>query len=163
MLTVVNTKGNVLDVQSFLLLEHGALPVYIMQGCNAQGVMGSGLAVQVKNKYPEAYLDYKRLCDSLPKGGRLGHYSITAIGGRRWIVNAITQEFYGTDGKRYTSYDAVADVCEKLRNCFGKEKVVLAIPKKFASDRGGACWKVVKQLIKYELKDKNVILYIVGL
>ena len=30
----------------------------IVHGCNAQGVMGSGVAKQLRAKYPEIYVDY---------------------------------------------------------------------------------------------------------
>lgn len=161
MLTTVNTKGNLLDKFSYLLLEHGHLPLYIMHGCNAQGVMGSGIAKQIKVKYPEAYTAYKQLCNAMPKDQLVGRYCIANIGNEISVINAITQENYGTDGKRYTSYDAVSEVCNELSQQFSGEKIIIAIPKLFASDRGGACWKVVKQLIKSEFKDKEIILYIV--
>lgn len=161
MLTTINTKGDLLDKYSYLLLEHGHLPLYILHGCNAQGVMGSGVAKQIKTKYPEAYTAYKQLYNSMPKDQLIGRYCIASVYDNLSIINAITQEKYGTDGKRYTSYDAVSEVCNELAQQFGNDEVVIAIPKKFASDRGGACWKTIKQLIKSEFKDKNIILYIV--
>ena len=161
MLKVINKKGDLLDIHSWLMVKHGIYPIFLVQGCNAQGVMGSGVALQVKHKIPESYRSYKSLCNSLPVCERLGRYTVSGFGSGKYMVNAITQENYGTDGKRYTSYDAVSEVFRELAVYVGKEEVVMAIPKKFASDRGGACWKAVKQIIKSELKDTNVILYVV--
>ena len=39
---------------------------------NCRGVMGAGLAKQVKEKYPEAYEQYKALCDQFGSS-LLGH------------------------------------------------------------------------------------------
>ena len=161
MLKLIQTKGDVLDKYSYLRLEHGGYPLYVIHGCNAQGVMGSGIAKQVKVKHPEAYTEYRRMYHAFPNGKMLGRYCVAGVGSDFSIINAVTQEFYGTDGKKYTSYDAVSNIFKDIAKDFKGQKVVMAIPKKFASDRGGACWKTVKQLIKSELEDTDIILYIV--
>lgn len=77
----------------------------IVHGCNAQGVMGSGVAAIVKKLYPEAYKWYKTT--QKLSGLKLGHINITSTSTPVHVGNAITQEFYGRDGKQYVSYDAV--------------------------------------------------------
>lgn len=86
----------------------------IVHGCNAQGVMGSGIALQIKETYPEAYAVYKQ-CE-VTKGLNLGEYSTVDVGDIRefYIVNMITQQNYGKDGKKYVSYDAIHDGFTKL-------------------------------------------------
>lgn len=39
---------------------------------NCQGVMGSGIAKQVREKYPVVYRDYKRMCDIYAPNALLG-------------------------------------------------------------------------------------------
>jgi O-acetyl-ADP-ribose deacetylase (regulator of RNase III) len=94
----------------------------IVHGCNAQGVMKSGLALQVKEQYPAVYKAYRDAIPKIPRsetgqanvGGnlqkgtlKLGSISQAEVSPNKWIVNAITQFNYGYDGKRYVSYDAV--------------------------------------------------------
>ena len=76
---------------------------YIAHGCNAQGVMGSGVALAIRNKWPKAYIDYVRY---IKDGGTLGG-SIVSVNDDKYIINLITQEFFGNDGKRYASPPAI--------------------------------------------------------
>lgn len=78
----------------------------IVHGCNAQGVMGSGVAAIVKKLYPFAYDVYKA-CKRSKRGLVLGDISVLHSLSGPSIVNAITQENYGRDGVRYVDYDAV--------------------------------------------------------
>ena len=81
----------------------------IVHGCNAQGVMGSGVAKQLRAKYPQIFEDYVahlELCkiEDVPV---LGFVSYTQVSKELYIANAITQEFYGRDGKQYVDYSAL--------------------------------------------------------
>lgn len=81
----------------------------IVHGCNAQGVMGSGVAKQLRAKYPEIYGAYVKHLDSFKaKSSKpLGSVSFVAVHSGLIVANAITQEFYGRDGKQYVSYEAL--------------------------------------------------------
>src|SRR5215217_4845823 len=87
--------------------------IFIAHGCNAQGVMGSGVALGIKNKYPQAYLDYVRFIKSANtlKMSALGHSVITKTSDKV-IMNLITQESFGRDGKKYVNYEAIVDSLE---------------------------------------------------
>lgn len=52
-------KGNLLDVTKGI----------IMHGCNCQGVMGSGVALAVKRKYPLAFDRYSQMCADFKDDG----------------------------------------------------------------------------------------------
>jgi O-acetyl-ADP-ribose deacetylase (regulator of RNase III) len=95
-------KGNLLDVESGILVH----------GCNCQGVWGSGVASQMKEKYPEAF---KRYVSDLKKNDSarmaLGTISYHEVHPTLTVFSAFTQEFYGRDkNARYVSYDAL-DAC----------------------------------------------------
>lgn len=77
---------------------------FIIHGCNGQGVMGSGVAAIIRSQYPVAYQTYMRQADT---GYILGEVIPAIVEPNLVIVNAITQEYYGTD-KRYADYDAIA-------------------------------------------------------
>lgn len=79
----------------------------IVHGCNAQGVMGSGVAKAVKEMYPGAFTQYSN--DIMTNWAGLGDISVyTPVPNELIIVSAITQEFYGREpNTRYVSYDAI--------------------------------------------------------
>lgn len=88
--------GNALDVQTGI----------IVHGCNCQGVMGGGIALEVKNRFPDAYHEYMRVHNA--RGLKLGQISFAEVSQNKFIVNAQTQDQFGRPG-RNVSYDAVAD------------------------------------------------------
>lgn len=90
-------KGNLLDVKRGI----------IVHGCNAQGVMGSGVAKAVKEMYPGAFTQYSN--DIVANWFGLGDISVYTVEPNELIVvSAITQEFYGREpNTRYVSYDAI--------------------------------------------------------
>ena len=62
---------------------------HIIHGCNAQGVMGSGVAKLIRDKYPSAYTDYNDVYNN--KGLELGEIVISVQNDGKIICNAITQ------------------------------------------------------------------------
>lgn len=108
-------KGDLLDVTSGV----------IVHGCNMQGVMGSGVAKAVREKYPDCYARYKlSLETTLEQKPKLGdiiwyYHNPTNTDSRAgfWIANALTQENYGRDpNKRYVNYIAIANVFKIIHN-----------------------------------------------
>lgn len=135
--------------------RHNGEAIAIMHGCNAQGVMGSGAALGVKNKYPEAFRVYQRVHST--SGLKLGTIVPVEVVDEEnnpvTVLNAITQETFGSDGARYTSYDAVASVIAAA-NQWAKTNMPTdgKIPKillpLIGSVRGGGKWKVIEQIIE---------------
>jgi O-acetyl-ADP-ribose deacetylase (regulator of RNase III) len=86
-------KGNLLD-----MADAGEFDI-IVQGCNCFNTMGSGIAKQIKERYPYAYAaDQKTEQGSIDK---LGTYTTAVSGGKAWqfmIVNAYTQFDYNRAG-----------------------------------------------------------------
>jgi hypothetical protein len=62
------------------------------------------------------------------------------------IINMFSQEHYGYDGKRYTSYDAFWSCLGHIRESIPKGSKI-AFPYKIGSDRGGANWDVIYTMI----------------
>ncbi len=80
----------------------------LVHGCNAQGVMGSGIAKIVKDQHPFAYLAYKQA--QRRYGLKLGQVIVweNDAPAERSIANVITQKWYGRDANvQYVDYDAV--------------------------------------------------------
>lgn len=136
-------KGNLLDVKSGI----------IVHGANAQGVMGSGVAKVVKEKYPECFAEYRREYESL--GLDLGsivwwnsdmeNRKNTPLPQLLFIANGITQKFYGTD-KRHVNYVAIADVFKEVIRQAKSIKLDVHFPK-IGAGLGGGDWNIIEAII----------------
>lgn len=130
----------------------------ILHQVNCQGVMGSGVAKQVKEKYPSVYTQYLSLCDKNSDNTKLllGCVQPCPIGFDRFIVNLFAQDKYGRN-KCYTDYDALR-ICLKRVNSLFSGKAI-AIPYMMSCGRGGGDWNIVSKMIEDEMKDCDVTIY----
>lgn len=120
---------------------------------NCQGVMGSGIAKQVREKYPAVYKDYKSMCSIYNPKALLGiaqfvgtdkMYNTPFIG----IFNLFGQENFGYDGKCYTNYTALYKCFEKVKEDTMDDKYTIAIPYLMGCYRGGGDWNIVYEMIE---------------
>ena len=131
----------------------------IVHGCNAQGVMGSGVALAIRNKYPEAAKKYFKMKED----GRmqLGCCTFCRQDDGKMVINAITQEFYGRNPHVvYVSYAAIAHVFKNI-NEWAKlySKKAIAIPKIGAGLANGD-WGIIEKIIEEECTDVQVVCYV---
>lgn len=124
---------------------------------NCQGVMGSGIAKQVREKYPVVYEKYKHYCDIYSSEALLGIAQFVGTVRRHatpfiGIFNLYAQEKYGYDGKQYTNYNALCKCFENIKESIpktpGEQKYVIAIPYMMSCCRGGANWELVYGFIE---------------
>jgi O-acetyl-ADP-ribose deacetylase (regulator of RNase III) len=129
----------------------------IIHGCNAQGVMGAGVASTIKINFPQAYKLYKNI-HSYGKL-KLGSNSYVKCDGKI-IVNAITQEFYGRELKQYVSYEAIRSCMKELKNYINTNNIStsIAMPK-IGSGLGGGSWDIIERIIKEELSEFEIKVY----
>ena len=129
----------------------------IMHQVNCKGVMNSGVAKAIKEKWPIVFDEYLRFYQNLTTDVLLGITQFVKIGTDRYVANLFAQEKYGYDGIRYTSYDAI-DKCLKsvARNAENGEINRVAMPYKMSSDRGGADWDVILALVNSAFKDTDI-------
>lgn len=125
---------------------------------NCQGVMGSGIAKQIRATYPTVYEAYKDVCKTYGGDAMFGCSHFCPIdNGERYIANMFAQYNYGYDGKRYTNYVALRsclrDVAEKFKG------QTVALPFNLGCGRGGGDWNTVLQIIREELGDCDVTIY----
>lgn len=131
----------------------------ILHGCNSKGVMGSGVAKIVRERFPAAYEAYTLWCS---KGFRLGQYIAVPEHGKI-IINAVTQQNYGKvvdqtgpNPVRYISYDAVAEIMNSLNKEYSGS--VIAMPT-IGAALGGGDWSVISAIIESELTDVKAVVY----
>jgi O-acetyl-ADP-ribose deacetylase (regulator of RNase III) len=85
---------------------------WILHGVNCKGVMGSGIAKVLRDKYPGIYKEYKALCDA--RGvDNLGLVDVVAINSSvLLVINCFTQASFGYNKTiKYADQNAI-------RNCF---------------------------------------------
>lgn len=133
---------------------------FILHQVNCQGVMGSGVAKQVKDKFPKVYDAYKEWCNTISLNELLGEFQFvntqkdygTSFKG---IVNLFAQNNFGYDGNRYTDYDALRNCLEQVKGCIISKRTI-AIPYLMSCYRGGGDWNVVYKMIEEIFGDSNI-------
>ena len=122
---------------------------HIVHGCTAQGVMGSGVALGIKNTFPAAYKDYMSIHNS--GGLMLGRAYPVPINDDLVVWNAITQEGFGSPF-RNTSYDAIATCFEQISGIISLMENAITpaeihIPM-IGAARGGGNWEIIREIIE---------------
>ncbi len=124
----------------------------MVHGCNAQGVMGSGFAGFLRSKYPNVFSVYQSEYQK-KKHLDLGTITYYSPDKQLYIVNGITQEFYGRDGKRYVDYHAVRKVFQNVRKLAHEVKVYDIHFPLIGCGLAGGDWEVISKIIEEELPD----------
>lgn len=130
----------------------------VIHQVNCKGIMGAGLAKEVRSLYPMAYDYYMHKCNNDGYGERsLGSAQFVLVADTerniRYIVNLFGQNEYGRD-KRYTSYDAIASGLQEVKDFIRSHVlakgygVVVRIPYRMGCGLGGGEWDIVYSIIK---------------
>lgn len=134
-------NGNILDAKENI----------IVQSVNHQGVMGGGLALQIKNKYPEIDKEgyfYQSMCktmtfEEIKQEGLIAYYST----GNQYIASIFGQDQYGRD-KQYTDYVALGNGLNTVKLFAENMLYSIAIPSGLGCGLGGGDWQVVEDIIQ---------------
>lgn len=124
---------------------------YVVHGCNAQAVMGSGVAATLRAAYPIIYDPYAAHC-------RMHNFSRTALGTFcevkvepfASVVNLITQEHFGKQSCRYVDYEAIYNGFKHIRTLVDSSshsRIGIHFPLIGAGLAHGD-WSIISQCIK---------------
>ena len=113
---------------------------------NCQGVMGSGVAKQVREKFSTVYEAYKSWCSEYTPKHLLGRAQPVNTNNNTIIVNIFAQENFGYDGKCYTDYNALRNGLKTV--CLNFKNKIIALPYLMACHRGGGDWNIVYKIIE---------------
>lgn len=157
-------KGNLLD-----LADKGEFD-FIMHGCNCQNLMGAGIALQIRKRYPvafEADTDYfvnhvhPTPIQALYKARTsllLGNYSIASVydenanhedGPKFTIINAYTQILPGAN----FDINALIVVMKKINLIYAGKRIGLPL---IGAGIGGGHWESICNAIRFTLTDMDV-------
>lgn len=124
----------------------------MVQQVNCQGVMGSGLAKAIRDKYPEVFHHYRAEFELGML--ELGYTSYIEVEPDKYVANICGQKFYGRDGKQYTNYEALRSGLEDVKMMAEQLKVDVVIPYKIGCVLGGGDWDgVVLPMVEEVFKD----------
>ena len=145
---------------------------YICQQVNCMGKMNSGIAKQIREKWPIVYQNYMAKCNfSHPSGyirpelllgdiqivGLWDDYNETEF--HQSVINMYSQLNYGYDGRRYTSYDAFWNCVNLIKQSVPTDKKI-GFPYNIGCGLGGANWNVILTMIDTVLADYTFEIYI---
>lgn len=141
-------KGNLLDSKEN----------YICHQVNCMGRMGSGVAAQIREKWPIVYKDYKNLLDFwLSPKEAFGHSQFCKVNVNQYVINMYAQYNYGTNPNRlYTDYEAFKTCLKEIADA---HVGTIAFPKYIGCGLGNGDWDIILSMIEKELSDREVYIY----
>lgn len=167
------------EIKNQNLLDSGAQ--VIVHQVNCMGVMGSGVAKQVKDRFPEVFLKYRESVNTLEGKCLGGCLTVEALPNLR-IANLFGQYYYRgykedyqytcddsyerpelnehCEAIRFTNYEAFYRGLVRLRQELREDEKKIAFPYKIGCGRGGADWSIIECMIKsvFSDSDKEIII-----
>ncbi|WP_312117643.1 macro domain-containing protein [Brevibacillus reuszeri] len=127
---------------------------------NCKGVMGSGVAKLIKEKYPEAFTVYKEICnETVDKQELLGICQLIECAEGKTVANLFGQLKYGRGKEQYTDYAALEKALNELKNRATKTNSSIALPFNIGCGLANGSWDVVSKMIEEIYSDYDVTLY----
>lgn len=137
----------------------------ILHGVNCLGVMGAGIAAQIKRRFPIAFHEYNKMVHfhktaGIPLIGRAQFVEVTM---GHYIVNAFTQEKTAKySGEKVISYSAILNsLMLTAQECVERGITGISMPK-IGSDLGGGDWSIIRSIINavFESVGVKVTVYV---
>lgn len=142
-------EGDILETRN----QHGS--TIICHQVNCQGVMGAGLAKQIKQRWPHVFTSYRNFLDR--SATALGHSQLVEVDENLFVANIFAQNGYGTN-RRHTDYGAVAKAFDSLSlKTIRDDKVY--IPYGMGCGLGGGDWDAYLEIAVAFIPDLVVVKY----
>jgi O-acetyl-ADP-ribose deacetylase (regulator of RNase III) len=137
------TQGNLLD----------AKVEAVVNTVNTVGVMGKGIALMFKERFPENYKAYAAACAA--EEVKIGKMFVTAgveLDGPKWIINFPTKQHW----RQPTKFEWIRSGLDDLKRVIEEKKIrSIAVPP-LGCGNGGLDWQEVRRLIEAALADVDV-------
>jgi O-acetyl-ADP-ribose deacetylase (regulator of RNase III) len=158
---VVYKKGNLLESNCDIICHQ----------VNCKGVMGSGIAKQIKDKWPKVHRDYCFHIERMYNGDfaskssdLLGMITWTELENGKYIMNFFSQDKFLPRDICHTDYEAFTDCCRTLKKFIteynlDKLNTIIGFPYKIGCGLAGGNWDVVSAIIEREFEGYEVEIY----
>ena len=118
--------------------------------------MGSGIALQIKNKFPEAYTaDLKTISGDKTKFGKFSKCRVSESTNIKYIYNLYGQYTYGRESRKL-NYEMIYTALEAMKNdCVITSDITsVGFPKNMGCALAGGDWRIVREMI-YSVFEKT--------
>ena len=131
----------------------------IIHQANCQNTMRSGIAKEIRSRYPEAYeADCKTIAGYYKKLGTFS--SVKTNDGKFVIYNCYSQFNYGRE-KRQTNYEAMYTGLVSIeQNARELGLTTLSLPYNMGCGLAGGSWRIVSAIIEEVFDDNDIDLFI---
>lgn len=132
----------------------------IVHGVNCSGGFGSGLAGQIKSKYPVVERVFKATppCPEL-----LGEIQVVKVSDALFIVNAFTQVYYGRNNIRYADVGAIQTTLKTAIRFADKIGQDIHLPL-IGCGLGGLDWgidvKPIYETLRADAEDRGMLMFV---
>lgn len=125
----------------------------IIHQVNCRGVMGAGLARQIKTAYPRVFNSYKQLVDRSEASMLMGRAQVirTKENSNLFVCNLYAQEFFGNDHKQYTHYPSIEKGLKNLASRIVDKNMSIHIPYGLGAGLGGGDSSIILEIIEKHL------------
>lgn len=141
----------------------------IVHQVNCLGLMGAGLALQIKDTYPNVFDAYRKFVELHNTSELLGKNLITTTDGRvpdtsryapdvKYVSNIFAQLNIGR-GTRQTDYQAFEKGLVELYDFATSNELTVAIPYGIGCGLAGGEWSVIHRVISSVFHDYPVTIY----
>ena len=141
-------RGNLLDAETEA----------VVNTVNTVGIMGRGIALQFKERFPENFKAYEAACKAdKVEIGRMFVTRTSILSNPRWIINFPTKKHW----RNPTKIEWVVDGLQDLRRFIDQEGIrSISIPP-LGCGNGGLQWSRVKREIEFALSelDLEIVVY----
>lgn len=135
----------------------------IAHGCNCFNTMGSGIARQIREQFPKAYI--ADLTTAPGDYGKMGTFTSAEQNGKI-VYNLYTQYRYGRDPNVvYLEYDHLQNALDAMKKDLQSrgiyDTVSLGLPM-IGCGLANGDWSMVSDVIEHVFDDKDVYIYVYG-
>jgi len=153
-------KGDLLVVPD--VIQDSTLPLVLMHQVNNQGIMGAGIALSIRQKWPKVYKEYLDLCNQFTSEELLGKAQLVEIRKNVYVANIFGQCLQCCN-EMPTKYDKVRIALEELKTHPVMSKFcALFMPKFMGCCRGGGDWDTYLNIVLSVFPNVNVVDYAPG-
>lgn len=134
---------------------------YFMHCVNCQGMMGAGIAKQIKDTFPFVFEEYLKYCNSVKNTKELLGQTLIVDN----VINLFAQHTTGTS-KRQVHYGAlvsclstlITSIEESYLTC-DQKPISIAVPEYMCCGLAGGKWEVVSEMLEAMPSNVQIVVY----